>query len=148
MLADQVVGTWQLMSFTAEYTERPGITYPLGQDATGIIMYTADGYMSAQIMRPGRHDYHLLDSDGDDLEQAAAAATGYLAYSGKYTVDESARTLHHDVEVSLLPAWLGTILIREATFDGNQLTLVADDTFPRGMVHSVLVWKRAAPRPQ
>ncbi|MFD3524828.1 lipocalin-like domain-containing protein [Streptomyces sp. NPDC058653] len=60
----------------------------------------------------------------------ADAATGYLAYSGKYTVDESARTLHHDLEVSLLPSWLGTIQIREVTFDCDQLILAADDAFP------------------
>ncbi|MYV56870.1 lipocalin-like domain-containing protein [Streptomyces sp. SID3212] len=152
MLADHVIGTWRLVSFTAEYTERPGIIHPLGHDAVGIIMYTADGYMSAQIMRPGRQDYDLLDRDGGDrgdLEQAAAAATGYLAYSGRYTVDESARTLHHHVEVSLLPAWLDTVQIREATLDGARLTLAADDPFPGGTVHSVLVWERpAAHRPE
>ncbi|QIQ06084.1 lipocalin-like domain-containing protein [Streptomyces liangshanensis] len=145
-LANQVLGTWRLESFTARYTDRPGTIHPLGEDATGLIMYTADGYMSAQIMRQGREDYDLLDSDGSDLVQAAAAATGYLAYSGRYTADEATRTLHHNVEVSLLPAWLDTIQIREATLDGDRLTLVADDPFPGGTVHSVLTWKRPRPK--
>jgi hypothetical protein len=30
------------------------ITYPLGPDALGLMMYTGDGYMSAQLMRRGR----------------------------------------------------------------------------------------------
>lgn len=146
ILADQVVGAWHLVSFTAEYADRPGAVHPLGPDAAGIIMYTPDGYMSAQIMRPGRRDYDLFDNDGSDLEQAAAAATGYLAYSGRYTADDAAQTLHHQVEVSLLPAWLDSIQIREAKLDGDQLTLASDDTVPSGRLHSVLVWKRAAPR--
>ncbi|MFJ4849627.1 MULTISPECIES: lipocalin-like domain-containing protein [unclassified Streptomyces] len=143
-LTDQVVGTWQLVSFTAENTEHPGITYPFGPDATGIIMYTADGYMSAQIMRQGRSDYDPLDRDGGNREQAAAAA-GYLAYSGPYSVDETTRTLHHEVEVSLLPTWQNTVLIRQATLEGNQLTLAAEDTLPSGTLRSTIVWKRAAP---
>ncbi|HUN36387.1 MAG TPA: lipocalin-like domain-containing protein [Trebonia sp.] len=148
MLADEVVGAWHLLSFTAEYAERPGTFHPLGPDATGIIMYTADGYMSAQIMRPGRRDYDLLGGDSSDPEPAAAAATGYLAYSGPYTVDEAAQTLHHELEVSLLPAWLGTVQMRDAKLDGDQLTLAAEDTLPSGTLRSVLVWKRAVPRAQ
>lgn len=147
MLTDEVVGAWELVSFTAEYPERPGILYPLGADATGIIMYTPDGYMSAQIMRRNRADYDLFGHDGH-LGNAAAAATGYLAYSGPYTADEATRTLHHDVEVSLLPSWLNTIQIREATFDGDQLTLAAEDTLPSGQIRSALVWKRAPSRGQ
>lgn len=107
-------------------------------------MYTADGYMSAQIMRPGRRNYDLFDGSGDDVEQAAAAATGYLAYSGPYTADEAPQTLHHDVRVSLLPRWLNTIQIREATLDGDQLTLAEEDTLPSGPIRFVLIWKRAA----
>ena len=146
MLADEIVGAWHLVSFTAEYAERPGTTHPLGRDAIGIIMYTADGYMSAQIMRPGRRDYNLVDGDASDREQAAAAATGYLAYSGPYTVDEMTQMLHHEVEVSLLPAWLGTVQLRDAKLDRDQLTLVGEDDLPSGKLRSVLVWKRAAPR--
>jgi len=145
MLADEVVGAWELVSFTAERPGDPGVSYPLGPDAAGIIMYTADGYMSAQIMRPGRHDYDPFDGGGDDVAQAAAAATGYLAYSGPYTADEATRTLHHDVSVSLLPRWLNTVQIREAALDGDQLTLAEDDTLPAGPIRFALIWKRAAP---
>ena len=144
MLADDVVGAWELVSFTAERPGDPEVSYPLGPDATGIIMYTADGYMSAQIMRLGRRDYDPFDGSGDDVEQAAAAATGYLAYSGPYTADEATQRLHHDVEVSLLPRWLNTIQIREATLDGDQLTLAEEDTLPSGPIRFVLIWKRAA----
>ena len=49
----------------------------------------------------------------------------------------------NDVEQAL-PSWLNTIQIREATLDGDQLTLAEDDTLPSGPVRFVLIWKRAA----
>jgi hypothetical protein len=103
MLRDDILGTWELVSYIAEDDHGGPITHPLGPDASGLIMYTCDGYMSAQIMRPDRPAFDRPESDGDTLEQAAAAATGYLAYSGPFEVDESTGVVHHEVRVSLLP---------------------------------------------
>jgi Lipocalin-like domain len=77
------------------------VTYPLGPDAQGIIMYTPDGYMSAQLMRSGRTPFHRNDLHPPE-EELAAAASGYLTYSGPYTVVNDALIAHH-VVVSLLP---------------------------------------------
>ncbi|KZS58429.1 lipocalin-like domain-containing protein [Mycobacterium ostraviense] len=49
----------------------------------GLIIYTPDGYMSAQIQSSGRPDYDRPVASGGTTEQAAAAAPGYLAYSGR-----------------------------------------------------------------
>jgi hypothetical protein len=51
VLHDAVLGTWELQSYTIENSERGETTYPLGPDPIGLIMYTEDGYMSAQLMR-------------------------------------------------------------------------------------------------
>ena len=37
----------------------------------------------------------------------AAAAHGYLAYSGRFEVDEEKQELTHHMEVSMNPTWLG-----------------------------------------
>ncbi|MFZ0903719.1 MAG: lipocalin-like domain-containing protein, partial [Mycobacterium sp.] len=63
MLRTEVLGAWELVSYTAQDTHRGPITYPLGPDALGLIMYTADGYMSAQIMRPDRPAYDRPETD-------------------------------------------------------------------------------------
>jgi hypothetical protein len=54
----------------------PGVpvTYPLGPDAEGLIMYTQDGYMSAQLMRSDRPDSDQPDTAGGTAAQHAAAA--------------------------------------------------------------------------
>lgn len=76
-----IQGMWELVSYTAQDNHGGPITYPLGPDALGLIMYTGDGYMSAQLMRRGRPAFDRPESDGGTAEQTAAAAAGYLAYS-------------------------------------------------------------------
>jgi hypothetical protein len=112
-------------------------------------MYTQDGYMSAQIMTRGRPCYDRPVTDEGSLEQSAAAATGYLAYSGPYSVEGSTGEVHHQVMVSLLPNWLDHKQLRHSRLDGEQLTLSAETTLPNGTtMTSTLVWSRVPHTPQ
>jgi hypothetical protein len=148
MLREKILGTWRLVSYV-EQDERGGpVTFPLGRDAAGLIMYTTDGYMSAQLMRSGRHDYDQPDIGGGTIQQAAGAAEGYLAYSGPYDVDEAASIVHHRVAVSLLPNWLETVQIRHGSLKDNQLTLVSEIPLGGKVIRSTLVWARALERAQ
>ena len=144
MLRNALLGTWNLVSYTAQDNHGGPVTYPLGQDALGMIMYTADGYMSAQIMRRDRPAFDRPEPDGGTPEQAAAAAAGYLAYSGPFEVDESTGVVHHQVTVSLFPNWLDGTQLRHSNLDADNLTLSATTTAPDGVqTISTLVWKRA-----
>ena len=148
MLRNAIQGTWELVSYIAQDNHGGPITYPLGADALGLIMYTADGYMSAQLMRRHRPAFDRPESDGGTPEQAAAAAAGYLAYSGPFEVDESTGVVHHEVRVSLLPNWLNGTQLRQSKLDGDHLTLSAITTAPDGVdTISTLVWKRAPKHP-
>jgi hypothetical protein len=148
MLRNDVLGTWELVSYIAQDNHGGPITYPLGPDALGLIMYTADGYMSAQIMRRDRRAFDRPESDGGTAEQAAAAAAGYLAYSGPFEVDEFTGVVHHEVRVSLLPNWLNGTQLRHAKLDGDHLTLSAITEPTAGTeIISTLVWKRAPEHP-
>jgi hypothetical protein len=148
MLHDDVLGTWELVSYTEGDNHGGPVTYPLGPDALGLIMYTGDGYMSAQIMRPDRPAFDRPETGGGTPEQAEAAAAGYLAYSGPFTVDEVTGVLHHQPRVSLLPNWLNLTQLRHSALDGDHLTLSAVTTAPDGVeTISTLVWKRAPKHP-
>jgi hypothetical protein len=148
MLHDAVLGTWELVSYTAQDNQSGPIAYPLGPDALGLIMYTGDGYMSAQLMRPDRPAFDRPETEGGTVEQAAAAAAGYLAYSGPFTVDENTGVLRHQPTVSLLPNWLNLTQLRHSTLDGDHLTLSAITEAPDGAeTSSTLVWKRAPKHP-
>jgi hypothetical protein len=143
MLRENILGTWRLVSYVEQDDRGGPVVFPLGRDAVGVIMYTSDGYMSAQLMRSGRHEYDQPDIGGGTIQQAAAAAEGYLAYSGPYDVDEAARVVHHRVAVSLLPNWLETVQVRHGSLKDNQLTLVAEIPLRGAIIRSTLVWARA-----
>jgi len=77
------------------------------------------------IRRPP--DYDRPVASGGTTYQAAAAALGCLAYSGRYFVDESTGDIR-----------------QEANLDGDELRLSAETPLPGGgTVYSALVWARA-----
>ena len=51
-LRNKLIGAWKLVSFVEKPLNGSAQNYPMGERPTGIIMYTPDGYMSAQLMRP------------------------------------------------------------------------------------------------
>jgi len=74
--------------------------------------------------------------------------SGYVAYGGRFSVDEETSTLHHDVTVSMMPELLAQTQFRHASVDGDLLTLSASRTDDTGVTtHSTLVWRRASPTP-
>jgi hypothetical protein len=142
---DDVLGAWHLVSFIAEADGE--VTEPLGAEPVGVILYTSDGYMSAQLMRRDRPAYAKADITGGTTEQMALAAGGYLAYSGPFDLDETTGVVRHHVTVALLPNWVNGTQVRQGLIDGDTLTLSADSTSRRGVTtHSTLVWRRAQTR--
>lgn len=77
-IRDRLVGGWQLIDYGVTTAERDKTDRPVGDHALGTILYTSDGYMSAQPARPGPYD---VDQEPDAY---------YIAYSGPYDVDEQA----------------------------------------------------------
>lgn len=144
-LRDKLIGAWTLVSYVQQDDPAGPANHPFGTDARGLIMYTPDGYMSAQLMAAGRPNYDRPMPDGGTPTQQAAAAAGYLAYSGPYFVDEATGEIRHEPTVSLIPNWLGHTLLRPAQLDGNELTLSAVTVTPAGTtVRSTMTWARAA----
>ncbi len=138
---DQLVGAWTLVSW--ERTAEDGtVTQPYGADAAGQIVYTADGRMSAQLMRPGREFPDPQSVTGEEM--GAAILRGFFSYYGTYAVDQENRVVTHHVLGALLPDWVGTHRPRSFTFDGpDRITLsTAPDPGRTGGAISVLVWER------
>jgi hypothetical protein len=123
-LRDAVLGAWELASFVAR-DEATGVErHPLGTAPRGLILYTADGFMSAQLAKP-------------DMDE-------YVAYGGRFTADEETSTLHHDVIMSMMPELLTRPQFRQARVDGDFLTLSATTTDADGTTtRARLVWRRA-----
>lgn len=120
MASNPLLGTWRLLS--AELTSPEGqVVFPYGIGPVGYLIYSEDGYMSANIMRAGRAKYASGSPVLATPEEKLAAYDGYSSYSGRYEI-HGAKVLHH-VEVCLYPDWVGTPQERLMDLKGNRLTL-------------------------
>ncbi|MEU1054314.1 lipocalin-like domain-containing protein [Streptomyces sp. NPDC005876] len=115
-----VVGAWSLISLTA--TDAHGATrHLLGPGARGILIYTADGQMSAQVAGPA----------------------GYIGYAGSYQWLGD-RVVHHTT-VGSSAEWHGVELPRTVRWEEDRLVLrsLPDDSRPT----LTATWRRARPVP-
>jgi len=118
---DRFVGTWKLVSYHSYPTDAD----PIERKMTGRINYDATGNMAAQLM-PTR-----------DTEERVTP--GYVAYFGKFAVDNEAGTVTHSVAGSNVSRWVNTDLVRHFEFADGHLTLSLKE---EGRVTGALVWKR------
>jgi hypothetical protein len=140
MTSNPLIGTWRLISW--ENRDADGqISYPLGNDAMGYIMYTQDGYMFVAIMRADRGRFDAGDLLSGSTEEKAQAAGTYVSYCGRY--EFRGDTVVHHVELSLFPNWVGGDQERLVKVTGDRLTLSTRPILLGGIQRSArLVWKR------
>ena len=140
MTKESFIGTWRLLSYEAR-TSDGEVTYPLGRDATGYIIYTADGYMSVSMMRAGRRNYVDGDLLGGTKEEKLAAAETYVSYCGRYEIKRD-RVVHH-VEVAFFPNRVGTSQERFFEFSDGRLSLSTPTMLIEGKQRTGhLLWER------
>ncbi|MCV7408242.1 hypothetical protein AWC05_04285 [Mycobacterium florentinum] len=142
-LRANLIGAWELQSYESSALDGSDVSYPLGADARGVIMYTPDGYMSAQLMRAGRTPFDRDDPHHAHDNELAAAAGGYMSYAGPFSVVDDGLIAHH-VEVSLLPNWIGGIQYRKARLRDSLLELGPPEPIVLNGVprNAKLVWRR------
>jgi hypothetical protein len=58
--ATLLVRVWSLVAYTDEH-ENGDETQPFGPRPEGLLIYTADGFVSARLMKPGRPAFHSAD---------------------------------------------------------------------------------------
>lgn len=145
-----LVGTWKLLEVNSDKD-----VYPLGKYPEGYLIYTADGYMSASIMKRDRDQLGLSMEEMQELSKGDIgtlvknlfryikvtlryfqAAKSYGTYTGSYEIQDN-KVIHH-VKVSLIPDWVGTDLERIFEFSGDRLILreQIDD------VSYAIIWQR------
>ncbi|TKA62372.1 hypothetical protein B0A55_11546 [Friedmanniomyces simplex] len=118
------------------------------RNVTGFIMYTPDGYMSAQMLIPGQQSFKR--GEGEE-PQWAEAGKRFFAYSGPYYINDEGKgreeTLRHTFQVCNLPGWIGDIQIRTHTFEEDGQVLVLGSEEPTEIKGDkripVLKWRRA-----
>lgn len=145
MTQNQFVGTWRLVSWENR-DEDGNVSYPVGQDAVGYIMYTEDGYMSANLMKANRPNFAVGDLLGGTTEEKVRAAETYIAYCGQYEIQANDRKVIHRIKASLFPNWVGVKQERFFEFMGNnQLSLSTAPFLMSGKQQTAsVIWERAS----
>ncbi len=137
---DRLVGAWSLVRWYVTYPDG-SVTEPLGPGAEGLLVYTADGWMSAAMMARDRPRLsHRNPRSAPALERATAFDT-FFAYTCRWRV--VGRGVEHHVTLSHNPALVGTIQTRSIRMRGRTLTLSAEEPVADGTRVHRLQWQSA-----
>jgi len=141
----QFIGSWKLLS--SEYrTEGEEVLYPMGREVTGRLIYTADGYVSAQHMSVSRTPFLSNDWLRGTPAEIKAAFESYRGYYGTWEIDEKKGTVTHHIAAGSLPNWAGTDFVRNYEFSGNRLTLKTTPQLMDGKTVTIyLIWEKLEP---
>ena len=142
-LASAIVGAWRLESTLqrlSDGTTRPSPLY--GSNGFGYLIYSASGHVSAMLADPSRERW---SSEEEPTEKDLRAIHDhFIAYCGRYEVNEQAGLVTHFLEMHVTPNFVGDVLVRRASLDGTQLTLrPLEEELPAGMLDYMLKWRRA-----
>lgn len=118
--AKRFVGTWRVVS----------------EDSTGVMIYDSLGNMAVQVM-PIRERQKFAGAQPTP-DEAKAAITGYIAYFGTYTVDQTTHTVTHHRKGSINPGQVGDDAARRYEFGAGDRLILS----PVGSANQI-IWERA-----
>jgi hypothetical protein len=136
-------GAWAYHRWRITYADGR-VTEPFGADATGLLLYTRDGRMSATIMAADRKPFAAGNPRAASTAERAAAFDGFFSYAGRWRI--VAGRVEHRVTVSLNPGLVGTRQWRDAELTGRRLVLSVDEGEGAAARRHELEWRRAGPR--
>ncbi|AVA24687.1 lipocalin-like domain-containing protein [Rhizobium sp. NXC24] len=113
-------GSWKLSGWRRT-TSKGDVSYPLGEEASGLLVYTSSGTMMVQMTAANRPAFETSDPLGGSAEERAAAYSTCLAYFGSYRVGDGKVT--HRIEGSSFPNWAETEQVRPYELKGDELIL-------------------------
>jgi len=142
--ATDLIGSWHLSIWQVVTTidgERQAAVYPFGRRPSGLLIYSADGWMSATVSRADRSIFPAGQSPRklDDVT-VAEAYLSYFHYAGRWRLEGD--QVIHSVILSHNPNMTGTEQVRRMTLKPGRLSLAGEESFgDRQRLHQ-LDWRR------
>jgi hypothetical protein len=138
-----LLGAWRLLSVETQL-DNGEVFHIFGKEPKGVIVYTPNGQMAAQVVNPDRPLVASGDQQQATDEEVRENFERYIAYYGTYEINEEKKSVIHHVDGSLFRNWEGDIQERFYEFRGNRIYL---STPPvkwghLGEVISVLIWEK------
>lgn len=138
---NQLVGTWQVTSFSVLTVETNEVSRPHGDEPIGYLQYSPGGHIVVYL---SSGTYHKTPSGTyTEAEQIAIYNGIFGAYAGTYDV-EGNKVTHH-VIAAWSPNWIGTDQVRYVELDGDKLSIkTAPLIFARNgkMIVGILTFRR------
>ncbi|WP_156306835.1 lipocalin-like domain-containing protein [Sphingobacterium endophyticum] len=143
-LKNELVGTWQLLSYIEVPINGTDSKFPMGQNPKGLLIYGADGYMSVQISNSERGNFSSDDRYLAKEEELKSQVKGFIALAGTYKIDNMNAIVQYAITTSSFPNWEGQIQERKIDFEGDILYLKSvDPILSDGIkVNSYMTWRR------
>jgi hypothetical protein len=138
----QLLGTWKLVSYVGEEIPSGARSDVMGPRPSGYINYGRDGRMIVIIVGSDRKKPMAPVAT---REEAQALIRSMLAYAGTYTIDSSANTVTHHIDISWDQSRTGESHVRTYKLDGDRLTLTtqpSNDPATGRMTVRTVVWER------
>jgi hypothetical protein len=137
-----LVGVWKLVKYITVLNHSTEELYPYGENPKGYLIYTAEGFVSVNIMRGNR----TLQSSS--LEEKAEVSENFGGYAGRYTI--SGNTVTHYPEISGFLNYIEKPQTRHFQITDNLLTLEYNHALEehsyrqtsQTRAHSQLIWQR------
>lgn len=141
-MIQDLLGAWTLCAWRIHRPGRDRPSLPFGPEPQGLLIYSADGWMSATVCRAGRPVFPEGASprtlEDDVLADAFRSA---FHYAGPWRIEDG--DIIHTVRYSLNPSMVGTEQRRTPRLDGDRLTLLGVEPLPSGLRRHELEWRRA-----
>jgi hypothetical protein len=138
-----LVGAWACHRWHITYADGR-VTEPFGADATGLLIYAADGRMSATIMAAGRMPFAAANPRDATLRERAGAFDGFFSYAGRWRLVDG--KVLHEVEVALTTGLVGSRQWRDADLIDDRLVLSVEEGAGATERRHELEWRRAQAR--
>jgi hypothetical protein len=119
-LKEQVVGAWTYVSVD---TVRPdGSRTPMfGTNPQGLVIFDASGFYALVNVRADQPKFTTNSRMEGTSEENKAVVQGSIAHFGKYTVNETDKTITFQIATSTFPNWNGVEQKRPFTLAGDEL---------------------------
>ncbi len=137
--ANNIVGTWTLVSITNEKNGQKVLPY--GPDAKGSFILDGERF-SLMVVRPGRAKFKSNNRLTGTSKENEETVRGSIAYFGTYSVDVKDNTLvTFHIEGSTFPNWEGAEQKRVLKVTGDEMNYT-NPTISTGAGVARLIWRR------
>ena len=139
-ITESMLGVWELVEAKFE-TSDGNVIEPYGPKPLGLGILTEDGHLSGQLMRAGRSKFA---GEMPTPEEKQKAYDDYLAYYGRFSIDEEKGIMTTVVEGATNANWVGTKQVRYYEFEGDNFVILRTPPLKRSGLELVgtLAWKR------